>query len=47
MLTIVDKVLCLQNVDIFNHTTTETWPTSDRLAQELQLPEGTTIFKQH
>jgi len=47
MLTIVDKVLCLQNVDIFNHTTTEDLAYIGSIAKELQLPEGTTIFKQH
>jgi CRP-like cAMP-binding protein len=46
MLTIVDKVLCLQNVDIFNHTTTEDLAYIGSIAKELQLPEGTTIFKQ-
>ena len=47
MLTIVDKVLCLQNVNIFNHTTTEDLAYIGSIAKELQLPEGTTIFKQH
>ena len=46
MLTIVDKVLCLQNVDIFNHTTTEDLAYIASIATELQSPEGTTIFKQ-
>jgi CRP/FNR family transcriptional regulator, cyclic AMP receptor protein len=46
MLTIVDKVLCLQNVDIFNRTTTEDLAYIGSIATELQLPEGTTIFKQ-
>jgi len=46
MLTIVDKVLCLQNVDIFNHVTTEDLAYIASIAKELQLPEGTTIFKQ-
>jgi CRP/FNR family transcriptional regulator, cyclic AMP receptor protein len=46
MLTIVDKVLCLQNVDIFNHTTTEDLAYIGSIARELQLPEGTNIFKQ-
>jgi len=46
MLTIVDKVLCLQNVDIFNRTTTEDLAYIGSIAKELQLPEGATIFKQ-
>ncbi len=46
MLTIVDKVLCLQNVDIFNHVTTEDLAYIASIAKELQLPEGATIFKQ-
>jgi len=46
MLTIVDKVLCLQSVDIFNQVTTEDLAYIASIAQELQLPEGTTIFKQ-
>jgi len=46
MLTIVDKVLCLQNVDIFNRTTTEDLAYIGSIAKELQLPEGTNIFKQ-
>jgi CRP/FNR family transcriptional regulator, cyclic AMP receptor protein len=46
MLTIVDKVLCLQNVDIFNHVTTEDLAYIASIAKELLLPEGTTIFKQ-
>lgn len=46
MLTIVDKVLCLQNVDIFNRTTSEDLAYIGSIATELQLPEGTTIFKQ-
>ena len=46
MLTIVDKVLCLQSVDIFNRTTTEDLAYIGTIAKELQLPEGTTIFKQ-
>ena len=46
MLTIVDKVLCLQNVDIFNRTTTEDLAYIASIAKELQLSEGTNIFKQ-
>jgi CRP/FNR family transcriptional regulator, cyclic AMP receptor protein len=46
MLTIVDKVLCLQNVDIFNHVTTEDLAYIASIAKELLLAEGTTIFKQ-
>jgi CRP-like cAMP-binding protein len=46
MLTIVDKVLCLQNVDIFSRTTTEDLAYIGSIAKELQLPEGTIIFKQ-
>jgi CRP-like cAMP-binding protein len=46
MLTIVDKVLCLQNVDIFNNATTEDLAYIGSIAKEIQMSEGTVIFAQ-
>ena len=46
MLTIVDKVLFLQSVDIFNHATTEELAFIATIAREVEKPKGATVFKQ-
>jgi len=46
VLTIVEKVLFLQKVDIFNHTTTEELAYIGSIATEEQVPRGTVIFRQ-
>ena len=44
MLTIVDKVLFLQNVDIFNHSTTEELSFIASIAREEEKPRGSILF---
>ncbi len=46
MLTIVDKVLYLQNVDIFNHATTEELAFIGSIASEVEIPGNSTVFKE-
>ncbi len=46
MLTIVDKVLFLQNVDIFNHSTTEELAFIGTIAREVEKPKGAILFKE-
>jgi CRP/FNR family transcriptional regulator, cyclic AMP receptor protein len=46
MLTIVDKVLFLQNVDIFNHSTTEELAFIGSIAREVEKPLDSVIFKE-
>src|SRR5262249_44705643 len=43
-LTPIDKVLCLQHVDIFKHTTTEMLAYIGSIAHEVQATRGNTIF---
>ncbi len=45
-LTIVDKVLFLQNVDIFNHATTEELAYIASIAREVKKPKDAIIFKE-
>jgi len=40
----VDKVLCLQGVDVFKHATTEMLAFIGSIAEEIELPEGGAIF---
>ena len=42
----VDKVLCLQRVDIFKHATTEMLAFIGSIAQEVEAPCGQTIFSE-
>ena len=46
MLTIVDKVLFLQNVDIFNHATTEELAFIGSIAREVEKPQGSILFRE-
>jgi CRP-like cAMP-binding protein len=46
MLTIVDKVLFLQNVDIFNHSTTEELAFIGSIAREVEKPKDSVVFKE-
>lgn len=46
MLTIVDKVLFLQNVDIFNHSSTEELAFIGTIAREVEKPKGAIVFKE-
>ena len=46
MLTIVEKVLFLQNVDIFNHATTEELAFIGSIAREVEKPKGAMVFKE-
>ena len=46
MLTIVDKVLFLQNIDIFNNATTEELAFIGTIAQEVEKPKDSIIFKE-
>jgi CRP/FNR family transcriptional regulator, cyclic AMP receptor protein len=46
MLTIVDKVLFLQNIDIFSHATTEELAFVGSIASEVEMPKGATVFKE-
>lgn len=42
----VEKVLCLQNVDVFKHATTEMLTYISSIAEEIALPEGTVLFSE-
>ena len=46
MLTAVDKVLFLQNVDLFRYATTEELAYIGSIAREVERPKGTIIFKE-
>jgi CRP/FNR family cyclic AMP-dependent transcriptional regulator len=46
MLTIIDKVLFLQNVDIFNHSTTEELAFIGSIAREVEKPKDSIVFKE-
>src|SRR5205814_5240548 len=43
-LTPIDKVLCLQSVDVFKHATTEMLAYIGSIAEELDAPRGHVIF---
>jgi CRP-like cAMP-binding protein len=45
-LTPVDKVLCLQSVDVFKHATTEMLAYIGSIAAEVELPRGRVIFRE-
>jgi CRP-like cAMP-binding protein len=45
-LTPVDKVLCLQSVDVFRHATTEMLAYIGSIAVEVELPRGHVIFRE-
>src|SRR5215831_12810183 len=45
-LTPVDKVLCLQSVDVFRHATTEMLAYIGSIAVEVELPRGHVIFSE-
>src|SRR5262245_17808610 len=45
-LTPVDKVLCLQSVDVFKHATTEMLAYIESIAQEVHAPEGRILFSE-
>jgi CRP-like cAMP-binding protein len=40
----IDKVLCLQSVDVFKHATTEMLACIGSIAQEVHAPKGQIIF---
>ena len=46
MLTPVDKVLCLQTVDVFKHATTEMLSYIGSIASEVELAQGHLIFRE-
>ena len=46
MLTPVDKVLCLQRVDVFKHATTEMLAYIGSIAHEVTAPESQIIFNE-
>jgi len=46
-LTPVDKVLCLQSVDVFKHATTEMLAFIGSIAQEVLAPKGHVIFREN
>ena len=46
MLTIVDKVLFLQNVDIFDHSTTEELSFIGSMAREVEAPKDSILFRE-
>ena len=46
MLTIVDKVLFLENIDIFSHATTEELAFVGSIATEVDIPKGAMVFKE-
>ena len=46
-LTPVDKVLCLQSVDVFKYATTEMLAYIGSIAREIPAPAGTVIFAEH
>jgi CRP-like cAMP-binding protein len=43
-LSAIDKVLCLQHVDVFKHATTEMLAYIGSIAQEVHAPQGAVIF---
>jgi CRP/FNR family transcriptional regulator len=43
-LSAIDKVLCLQNVDVFKHATTEMLAYIGSIAQEVHAEQGAVIF---
>ena len=43
-LTPIDKVLCLQGVDVFKYATTEMLSYIGSIGQEMSVPRGTVIF---
>src|SRR5262245_28136088 len=45
-LTPVEKVLCLQNVDVFKHATTEMLAYIASIAREIRFPEAGVIFSE-
>jgi CRP-like cAMP-binding protein len=45
-LTPVEKVLCLQNVDVFKHATTEMLAYIGSIAREVHLSKGAVIFSE-
>src|SRR5262247_998933 len=45
-LTPIDKVLCLQNVDVFKHVTTEMLAYIASIAEEIQIRKDSTIFSE-
>jgi CRP-like cAMP-binding protein len=45
-LTPVDKVLCLQTVDVFKHATTEMLSYIGSIATEIELTKGRAIFRE-
>jgi CRP-like cAMP-binding protein len=46
MLTTIEKVITLQEVDVFEHLTTEDLAHLAFIAEEIEYPEDTAIFKQ-
>jgi CRP-like cAMP-binding protein len=46
MLTIVDKVLFLQNVDIFTHSSTEELAFIGTIAHEVEKAKGSVLFRE-
>jgi CRP-like cAMP-binding protein len=42
----VEKVLCLQNVDVFKHATTEMLTYISSIAEELAVPGNTVLFSE-
>jgi len=46
MLSPVEKVLCLQGVDVFKHATTEMLTYISSIAEEVSVPAGTVLFSE-
>jgi CRP-like cAMP-binding protein len=46
MLSPVEKVLCLQGVDVFRHATTEMLTFISSIAEDVSVPKGTVIFSE-
>jgi CRP-like cAMP-binding protein len=46
MLSPVEKVLCLQGVDVFKHATTEMLRYISSIADEVSVPAGTVLFSE-
>ena len=46
MLTTIEKVITLQEVDVFEHLTTEDLAHLAFIAEEIEYPEGTLIFRE-
>ena len=46
MLSPVEKVLCLQGVDVFKHATTEMLRYISSIAEEVAVPAGTILFSE-